>query len=148
LDSIVAEANLDITPSINDSLLKLKADRIELYLKEIQTRNNKFFADESDKLDKWSDDIKEGLEVEIKNIDKEIRKLQKEFKEIATLEEKVKAQRTIKNLEKKRNEKRRTLFEEQDRVELEKDKLIENIENRMKLKIDETEAFQIRWEII
>ncbi len=138
----------EVPSEIEQNLCKLKKKATSLYLKEIEKRNHSFFIEESEKLDKWSEDIKEGLEVEIKELDKEIKKMKKDSKNITLLEEKIKVQRAAKNLEKKRNDMRRKLFEEQDRIEEEKEKLIEDIEKRMKLEHKEKNIIKIKWEIV
>jgi len=115
---------------------------------DIEKRNSDFFDDEMTKLDKWAEDLKKGLETDIKNLDKEINQLKREAKRIAVLEKKLKAQRHIKDLEKKRKEKRAKLFEEQDSVENRKEELIDNIEKRLKQKTTIEELFMIRWKIV
>jgi len=57
----------------------------------------------------------------------------------------VKAQREIKELEKKRNEMRKNLFDAQDNVDQKKEKLIEEVESRMKQSIQKNNLFQIEW---
>ena len=64
------------------------------------------------------------------------------------MEEKLKAQRQIKDLEKRRKEKRARLFEEQDIIEDRKEDLIGNIEKRLKQKTSIEELFRIRWRVI
>ena len=64
------------------------------------------------------------------------------------LEDKLNMQKEIKELEKKRNNLRFNLFEEQDKVDEKKEKLIEDIENKMKQKIDIEELFSIKWKIV
>jgi len=51
------------------------------------------------------------------------------------LEAKVKSQRQIKELEKKRSEKRQTLFSAQDEIDEKKEILLSNIEKRLNQKI-------------
>lgn len=117
-------------------------------LNSVNKRNSNFFDQEIDKLEKWSDDRKNSLELELKDLDKEIKFKKTEAKKILNLEEKVKAQRHIKEMEKKRNEMRMNLFEMQDEVEKRKDYLIEEIENRMNIKIEEEELFCVKWKIV
>jgi hypothetical protein len=61
---------------------------------------------------------------------------------------KVKAQRHIKEMEKKRNALRMNLFQSQDEVDVRKDKLIEEIEARLKQRIEKNELFLIRWQLV
>lgn len=111
-------------------------------------RNQNFFDEEIDKLDSWADDMKIGLEKEISDLDSEIKLRKSEAKKMAMLQEKIQAQRLVKELEKKRSEKRRNLFEAQDAVDEKKEKLLNDVEKMLKQKIMQTELFTIRWRII
>lgn len=115
---------------------------------DISARNSTFFDEEMDKLEKWADDLKSGLEYELKELDREIKFQKTESKKILKLDEKLKAQKEIKELEKKRNTKRRTLFEAQDEVDSRKEGLIEGVEARLKQQIREDKLFSIGWQLI
>lgn len=117
-------------------------------IESIGARNSVFFDDEMEKLEKWADDLKYGLEFELKELDREIKTLKTESKKILKLEEKLKAQKGIKELEKKRNTKRRTLFEAQDEIDSRKEGLIESVEKRLEQLISTRELFSIRWRVI
>ncbi|MDD3744073.1 MAG: hypothetical protein PHX54_10665, partial [Lentimicrobiaceae bacterium] len=111
-------------------------------------RNRDFFDTEMDKLDQWADDMKLSLEKEIKDLDAEIKLRKSEAKKMLHLETKVKAQREIKTLEKKRSEKRQHLFEAQDTIDERKEKLLDEIERRLKQEVNTTELFTIKWKMI
>jgi len=111
-------------------------------------RNSEFFDDEVDKLDKWSEDMKKTLEIDLKRLDIDIKTFKTNAKKIIDLKEKVKKQRQIKDMEKKRNEMRRKLYEAQDDVDDKKEKLIERVEAQLKQKTGLKELFKIRWRII
>ncbi len=117
-------------------------------IEAISARNSVFFDDEMEKLEKWADDLKSGLEYELKELDREIKFLKTESKKILKLDEKLKAQKDIKELEKKRNTKRRTLFEAQDEIDGRKEGLIEGVEARLQQLISTTELFTIRWRVV
>ncbi len=97
---------------------------------------------------KWADDVKGSLEIELKALNKEIKFRKTEAKKILSLEEKVKVQRHIKEMEKRRNALRMNLFQSQDEVDVRKEKLIEEIDARLKQKIEKTELFMIRWQLV
>lgn len=63
----------------------------------------------------------------------------------ATLDEKVTAQRQVRDLEKQRNRKRRELYDEQDRIEAQRDELIGKIERQLVMTHEVVELFVIRW---
>ena len=111
-------------------------------------RNGGFFDTEMEKLDKWADDVKNSIEIELKELDREIKARKTEAKKILNLEEKVKAQRQIKEMEKKRNELRQNLYQAQDEVDVRKENLINEIESRMKQKTKTNEWFTIKWKIV
>ena len=85
--------------------------------------------------------------LEIKDIDAELKLRKAEARKVMELAQKVEEQRLIKELEKKRNEKRRKLFESQDEIDNRKEKLLSEIETRLKQKTSEELLFIIRWEL-
>jgi len=99
-----------------------------------------------EKLDKWAD-VKSSIELELKELDRDIKARKTEAKKILNLEEKVKAQRQIKEMEKRRNELRQNLYQAQDEVDGRKESLINEIEARLKQKIEESELFTVRWSV-
>jgi len=116
-------------------------------LKENMERNAQFFEQEYEKLDKWAEDMKISLEKEIKDLDAEIKLRKAEARKISELASKIAEQRMIKDLEKKRNEKRKSLFESQDMVDEKKEKLISGIEKRLEQRTEFCNLFTFQWEL-
>jgi len=111
-------------------------------------RNAGFFDTEMEKLDRWAEDVKSSMEIELKELDKEIKYRKTEAKKILNLEEKVTAHRQIKEMEKKRNTMRLNLYQTQDVVDNRKERLIDEIEARLKQKVEKSELFTVRWKLI
>lgn len=112
-------------------------------------RNQAFFETEIEKLNLWADDVKIGLEREITDLDAEIKLRKSEARKLTRLEEKIEAQRLVKDLEKRRSEKRRSLFEAQDEIDAQKEKLFDEVEQALRQKkATEETLFNIRWIII
>ncbi len=111
----------------------------------ISERNARFFEAEADKLDGWADDLKLGLEREIKELDRQIKEVRRLATTALTLEEKLAGQKQIKTLESQRNAKRRTLFDAQDEVDRQRDSLIADIEGRLQQRTTLTGLFSVRW---
>lgn len=114
----------------------------------IEEKNMLLFDEETEKLEFWADDLKQSLEEEIKNIDKEIKEIKKEGRSFTKLDDKIKMQKKIKDLEKRRNRKRRELFEEQDLIDEKRDKLISNMENQMKRDEKIENIITLRWKLV
>ncbi len=117
-------------------------------LEWIAERNADYFDEEMDKLDKWADDRKTALEIKIKDTDTQVGILKSEARKASGLEAKVKIQRQIKELEKKRTDMRRKLFDAQDEIDGQKDNLLDSIEAKLQQHIHEEELFKIRWQLI
>lgn len=154
----IAERMLSLPAEIigNEAIDNSIQEKLKEKISEIQNeivadsaeRNSKFFDEEMDKLDNWADDMKLGLEKEISDLDQEIRLRKSEAKKITRLDEKVSAQRAIKELEKKRTEKRQNLYEAQDEIDEKKDMLLDKIEKMLKQKVSWENLFTIKWRVI
>jgi adenine-specific DNA-methyltransferase len=126
-------------------LAATRESRLTDRLTEVSERNGKHFDEEVAKLDRWSEDLKLGLEQEIKELDRSIRDARRQSVTAVRLEEKLEAQKTIKALESARNSKRRELFTAQDRIDAQRDELISRIEQQMQERHEITPLFAIRW---
>ncbi len=111
-------------------------------------RNAGFFDNEMEKLDKWAEDVKSSMEIELKELDKEIKCRKTEAKKVLNLEEKVQAHRLIKEMEKKRNTLRLNLYQSQDEIDNRKEELMDQIEARLKQTVEILELFTVRWKFI
>ena len=148
---LMLPAHLLSPAPIEDAVVVCLSERVEEMNQEILSsssdRNNRFFDEEMEKLDSWADDMKLALEREISDLDQEIRLRKSEAKKISRLEEKVKAQRIIKDLERKRIEKRRNLYIAQDEIDEKKEALLNKIEKMLKQKVERTCLFMIKWKL-
>jgi adenine-specific DNA-methyltransferase len=115
--------------------------------RDVSERNARFFEAEADKLDGWADDLKAGLEREIKEIDRQIKEVRRATSTALTLEEKLAGQKQIKTLESQRNQKRRSLFEAQDEVDRQRDELIAGIESKLNQAATTKQLFILRWKL-
>ena len=134
-----------LSPPSLESLLKSEQASI---ISSIEKRAGQLYETQVEKLDSWSDDLKQRLEKEIKTLDKEIRERRREAARAPTLSEKLQTQQTIRNLEKLRAKKRHELFDEEDRIDAERDQMISTHYQRLQPQSMTTPIFQIRFKII
>ena len=116
-------------------------------LAALTERNASFFELELDKLDRWSDDLKVGLEQDLKELDRQIRDARRSAQVAAALVEKLAIQKQVRELEAARTRKRRELFDAQDRIDKQRQDLIETIEKKLQQDCKETPVFTVRWSL-
>lgn len=140
-----ARENTDTTESslLIQELQKSK----ETVQRDVAQRNLRYYEAEATKLDGWADDQKVALERDIKEIDKLIRDTRRTAAASLTLEEKLRYQKEMRELEQQRNTKRRALFEAQDAIDRRRDELIAGIEGKLEQRIKEEEVFTVNWYI-
>lgn len=124
------------------------ASRKVQVLREINQRNLGYFEQEVEKLDAWADDLKLGLEQEIKVIDFDIKEVRRVAAISPTLEEKLSHQKRQRDLETKRSKLRRELFTRQDEVEAQRNDLITQLEVQLQQQVEEKTLFTIEWELV
>ena len=111
----------------------------------IAKRNGHYYEAEAEKLDGWADDLKVGLEREIKEMDRLIKEARRAAATALTLEDKLASQKQIKNVEAQRNDKRRSLFEAQDAIDQQREDLIGKIEGKLSQRASKISLFSVRW---
>jgi superfamily II DNA or RNA helicase len=131
-------------------LSKLQAEigrQKKLVVSDLETRNLGAFTQETEKLDAWADDLKVGLERDIKELDRRIKESRTKSKGAATLADKLAAQKEQRDLEGQRDKKRRELFDRQDEIQRKRDGLIDELERQLKQEISIHIIFSCQWEI-
>jgi hypothetical protein len=129
---------------------ELQADleaRKTALLRDVNQRNLGYFEQEVQKLDAWADDLKLGLEQEIKEIDREIKEVRRTAATSPTLEEKLSWQKQQRELEGQRSKLRRELFARQDEVEAQRNGLINQLEAQLQQQVEERTLFTVEWEL-
>jgi adenine-specific DNA-methyltransferase len=143
--SVIAQASepYDVGFALADAI---KAQQTDIR-RGISERNARFFEAEADKLDGWADDLKVGLERELKELDRQIKEARRAATVALTLEEKLAGQKAVKTLESERSAKRRSLFDAQDKIDEQRTQLIAQIEGKLEQMIDVQPLFTIRWRV-
>lgn len=116
-----------------------------LVVADLETRNLGAFTQETEKLDAWADDLKVGLERDIKELDRRIKESRTKSKGAATLADKLAAQKEQRDLEGQRDKKRRELFDRQDEIQRKRDGLIDELERQLKQEITVSTVLACEW---
>jgi superfamily II DNA or RNA helicase len=142
-------------PLDGDEMLRTLSGKLAVVAKEqeaavrrnVSERSAKAFEAEADKLDGWADDLKLGLEREIKELDRQIKEARRAAMVAVSLEEKLAAQKKMKALESDRNQRRRALFDSQDEIDRKRGDLITQLEAQLKQHSHCQSLFTICWRV-
>ena len=116
-------------------------------LDHVDARNAALYDEEATKLDRWAEDLKLGLEAELKELDRSIREARRAARSAVALAEKLAAQRSVRDLERDRAGKRRSLYAAQDEVDAQRDTLIESIEKSLDGSHDIQQVYTVAWSV-
>ena len=100
----------------------------------IENENKKYYLSECEKLEAYSEDLKEGLERELKEFRKQITEKKKTLrlsKDTEPLDVLVSMKDEINKLEEKRKTMQREIYDRQDEIEAENDRLQDDIRARL-----------------
>jgi ERCC4-related helicase len=148
LPAKVGENRENVPVGMAQSLANAMRSHNEVVLEKINRRNASFFEVELDKLDKWGEDRRNSLKVTLKEFDDQIREIKKQARLAPNLPEKLKLEKERKRLETERD----IAWKEYDgaakEIEANKDKLIDNVEQRLKQLISEEPLFFFKWKLV
>jgi adenine-specific DNA-methyltransferase len=146
--SLPGEFGQPLLGAVPNELEKITRCRQTAIQRDISERNGRFFEIETEKLDGWADDLKIGLEREIKELDRQIKEARRAARSALSLEEKLASQRQVKALESQRNAKRRALFDAQDEIDRRREQVIAEVEAKLKQLVSQSQLFSIRWNLV
>jgi superfamily II DNA/RNA helicase len=147
-DAATSEAIEDDVSSHQKTSLQGEIERQKtLIVADLEDRNLSAFSQESEKLDAWADDQKLGLEQAIKVTDVEIKQVRRSATSAPTLEEKLALQKRQRELEARRSQLRRELFDRQDEVDAERNNLIQKLEAQLTQTMKQHVLFKLEWEL-
>lgn len=107
-----------------------------------------FFRQEQEKITRWTQDKLYRLERELTETKKLKRDKEREVLRAETPEKLKEMQEEIANLTKELRKKRSDIFDLEDEIEQDRDKLIASIENQLRQKVSEVTLFEVQWKVI
>ena len=116
-------------------------------LDDMAARQAQWFDDEMEKLDNWAEDKRAGLKADLKDLDDQIKALKKEIRQTGNLPDKLALQRKARALETKRDEAWREYDAAAKDIEVQKDGLLDQVEERLGQEVTDERLFAIRFEI-
>lgn len=134
----------ELTDSI-DSILETEAQKMA---ENNEGRNSEYFRSELEKIEKWADDLMLTAEQSIRETKRRIRELNREGRKTTDARQLLTIQQQLQELNKKQKKQRKEIFDMEDEIEQKREKLIAEIEARMKQNITTETLFSLHWELV
>jgi hypothetical protein len=147
--SLVAEEELSgaLPPPLADDLSASIAQEKDFVIAGLNLRNNEFFDQELDKLDRWGDDRRATLKERLRDLENAIKVIKREARLAPNLPLKLKLEREKRNIETNRDEAWKEYEEAARDIEERKDSLIDEVEKKLSQHLSQKTLFSIRWRI-
>ena len=110
--------------------------------------NNRLFAEERERLEKWAEDMVVAAEKELSDTKAQIKAIRRQSRLATTLDEQNNLQQKLTALEKKQRKQRQQIFEIEDQIAEKRDSLIDGLQKRMSQKTKITLLFTIQWKVV
>lgn len=128
---------------------KVYQEQKKKHLDFVKHTDTKLLQLEIQKFEKWANDKIESSELELKEIKKKIKDLERETRaDNINADDLLEIQKKIRVLDRKKSKLRREIFDIEDNILAERDEMIEDAENKLERTTTETEIFTIEWELI
>ena len=140
MDDDVINSMLELPASVlrvkaqeSAELQTLRQSHLDLQRQQVEEASKRYYLDECDKLDAYSEDLKEGLQRELKELKKIITEKKKLFRASTALplSEILEKKEEINKLELKRKKMQRELYDREDEIDAEKERLQEEIRRKL-----------------
>lgn len=129
-------------------VLEHKEKSLAELVKMLKERDNTYLRAETEKLYKWADDRITAAEQMIKDTKTRIKELNREAQKTTDPEALLKLQYELQELSRKQKKQRQEIFTVEDEIAEQRNKMIADIEQRMKQSISQKELFRINWQLV
>lgn len=111
-------------------------------------RNSRHFHEAREKLERWADDMVLAAEKALADTKEQIKALRRQARQAATLEEQHAIQEKMQRLERQQRRQRQDIFRVEDEIMERRDRLIDQLEQRLAQRTSAETLFRIRWAVV
>lgn len=136
-------------PAEVENRLSAEADRhAKATINKSLERNSRHFNEAREQLEKWAEDMILAAERELRDTKEQIKALNRQARQAATVQEQHELQGKIRDLEAKKRRLRQRIFDVEDEITAKRDKLIDALEKRMQQRTSAERLFAVRWNVV
>jgi len=138
------EAELE-TPILDSTFSSWRHEVIEEQTVQTEAQLDQYLEQESDKLERWAQDRQKAFMATVDELTEQIRVYKKEARQLASTAEKIQAKKELRKLERKRDDALAEYHESKKRIELEEDRLLDEVSEKLELTCKVKNLFTVRW---
>ena len=137
-------------PQESAKLIDLRARKLNIQQQMVEEANRRYFLEECEKLDAFSEDLKTGLQHDINELKKAIRERKKEFKASTnlTLEQMLNLKDEINKMEVRRKKMEREYYLKEDEIDAANERLQDEIRAKLQGQCSIEHIMTISFEIV
>jgi len=132
----------------NKHIKSLGEKHLDSLLNILSEKDNNYLKFETEKLTKWADDRMNAAELAIKETKAKIKELNRESQKTADPKTQLDIQEQLQEQSRKQKKQRQEIFIAEDEIAEMRDKMISDIQKRMKQEITKTHLFTINWKLV
>lgn len=122
-----------------------KQEELDQQRAQTEEELDEYLERESDKLERWANDKRDSLFEDVESLDEEIRQLKKQARQLASTREKIEAKKTLRKLERKRDDALSEYHNSKKLIEEEEDRLLDEVSDKLELTCEVRELFTSTW---
>ncbi len=138
----------EVTATPPPAFATTKDDLLQGLRLQLRNRDSGHLQQEVNKLNRWAEDRIYLSEKELKDTKQRIKTLTRQAEQATEPQEQLDIQKKIRELEKRQRKQRQGIFDAEDHVKDQRDRMITEIEHRMLRTFSEKDIFTVRWSII
>jgi len=116
-------------------------------LNHVQERNGRWFDAEMDKLERWAEDRRASLRRQLDELEQQIRETRRAARQAPTLPDKLAQERRLRELEARRDQAELDFRAASRELDRQKEKLLDDIAQRINAACEREELFILRWQL-
>lgn len=140
-------ASVDAGAVLPDGLEDVESDLHAKLLAVAGEENERWLGEETEKLDRYADDLAVAAEEEIKRLDREVRERRKALRTATglTAQQKIDEQRAIKRIEGQIDDRRLDTYQRRKTIRAEVEGILDQLQADLRLEPEVSPIFTIRW---
>lgn len=148
LPASLFKSDVSIAPALSAKLIASYELDKQRFLDELGVKNRVYFDTELEKLERWGEDQRSALKLQLNEYDQQIKDAQKAARSTGSMPDKIKLEKEKRELYNKRDLAWKEYEAAAKNIDKKKEELIDDVEKRLEQNIKEKTLFDVRWSVV